>query len=69
MHIRLRFWLAGRRDRVNFWVCRHLPDHLVFWALIRAGAREIHGGEVVPEVTFTTVLKRAGDRARIGRAR
>jgi hypothetical protein len=36
----------------------HLPKRLAMWTVVHAGNRAIRGDEVVPEVTFMTVLNR-----------
>jgi hypothetical protein len=47
------------RFRMYYWIGMHLPRWLVRLALYRAGWTLIRGNEVVPEITFMDVLKRA----------
>jgi hypothetical protein len=58
-----RWWLQGRPDKLACWVAYRLPRRLVYWGLIRAGAKVIEGHETVPEVTFTDVLQRWGQHS------
>lgn len=42
------------------WAAHRLPRRLAYWSFIDTGARHIRDDEVVPEVTFTTILERVG---------
>ena len=37
-----------------------LPRRLAYWSLIDSGVRYMESNEVVPEVTFMTILERSG---------
>lgn len=39
-------------------VAHRLPRRLAYWSFIDTGARTIRSDEVVPEVTYTTLLAR-----------
>jgi hypothetical protein len=56
--IRERF--ARTSEAVVRWVAHRLPRRLAYWSLIDSGVRHMEPSEVVPEVTFMTVLERAG---------
>jgi hypothetical protein len=57
--------LRERLNRTGEWVLRgvahRLPRRLAYWSFIDTGVRYMHGDEVVPEVTYTDLLQRAGD--------
>ena len=49
------------RTREMWWrklAFHFMPRQLVYWTLIRCGVRAIHDDEIVPDVTFMTVLDR-----------
>jgi hypothetical protein len=54
--------LRERLDRTRQWAWREiahrLPRSLAYWSLIDTGARHMRN-DIVPEVTFVTVLERA----------
>jgi hypothetical protein len=58
---RLRPQYRGQRGWNALWACAayRLPRRLVYHTLIRAGVTHIESGEVVPDVPFTEVLRRA----------
>jgi hypothetical protein len=39
-------------------VADHLPVSVLYWAFIRTGVKAIRGDEIVPDVTYVTVLDR-----------
>lgn len=47
------------KDQFSKLVVRLLPKRVRYWVYLRVGLDLIHPDEVVPEVTFLTVLKRA----------
>ncbi|QYC53741.1 hypothetical protein SEA_LEROY_75 [Gordonia phage Leroy] len=50
-----------RRTEEAFWrwLAHRLPRKLAYWSYIDTGVRHM-GDDVVPEVTYTEILKRAG---------
>lgn len=59
--------LRERFARTGEWALRHLahrmPRRLAYWVLIDTGGRYM-ANDVVPDVTFMTVLERAGEGRR-----
>lgn len=47
------------RFRIYYWLALRMPKWLVRMALYRAGWTLIEGNEVVPEVRFMDILRRA----------
>ena len=41
-------------------LAHRLPRRLAYWSLIDSGVRYMESNEVVPEVTFMTILERSG---------
>lgn len=56
--------LGERLRRTGSWaalkIAHRLPQRFAYWVLIDQGVRHMGRNEVVPEVTFMDVLKRAG---------
>lgn len=44
-------------------LAHRLPRKLAYWSFIDTGARHIASNEVVPDVTYTTILQRFGNEA------
>jgi hypothetical protein len=54
-----------RRERLErtrelgwVFVASHLPKKLAYWSYMNMGVQHIHGGEIVPDVSYVTVLQR-----------
>lgn len=61
----LQMWAHRKADyewRPSKLVADRLPDSVVYWVVIRAGARFIRSDEVVPDVPYVTVLQRLPTR-------
>lgn len=50
------------RTREAFWrgLAHRLPRPLAYWSFIDTGVRHIENDEIVPDVTYVTLLKRMG---------
>lgn len=44
------------------WSASKLPDSLAYWSFIHSGVRTIDPDEIIPDVTYMTLLERLGDR-------
>jgi hypothetical protein len=55
------------RTREIFWrgFAHRLPRKLAFWSFIDSGVRYMKSDEVVPEVTYTDLLQRVGEDAKL----
>lgn len=51
--------LHRTRECALRFIARHLPRSLAYWSFIDTGALHM-GNDIVPEVTYMTVLERAG---------
>lgn len=62
-----RYWMGRRVERMIRTFVRVLPKRLRYWVFVVEGSKHCGGSdhpqEVVPEVTFLTVLGRVGDAA------
>jgi hypothetical protein len=56
----LRERLARTNDALTLALAHRLPRRLAYWSFIDTGVRHIEGNEVVPDVRYTDLLKRAG---------
>lgn len=57
MSLRERFARTGEWALLK--IAHHIPRRLAYWVLIDTGGRHL-ANDVVPDVTFMTVLERAG---------
>jgi len=57
--------LRERLNRTGEWavikIAHRLPRRLAYWSFIDTGVRYMKHDEIVPEVTYTDLLQRAGD--------
>jgi hypothetical protein len=57
--------LRERLNRTGEWAMRgiahRLPRRLAYWSFIDTGSRYMRTDEIVPEVPYMDLLKRAGD--------
>lgn len=56
--MRERFSRTGEALLIH--LAHRLPRRLAYWSFIDTGVRHIRPDEVVPDVTFTALLERAG---------
>ncbi len=55
--------MPERSNRLAYWIARHLPDRVVYWAVIRAWTHATtgpYGSTVVPDVTASLIVNRWG---------
>ena len=52
-----RYKYEKQRDFFWLWLARHLPRKLAYWSYIVQGGKYI-GNDVMPEVTYMTLLER-----------
>lgn len=60
----LRERLSRTGEAIVRGIAHRLPRRLAYWSFIDTGVRHMRDDEVVPEVRFMDVLKRAGDTPR-----
>ena len=58
--VRAQMWAHRKRTdwRPAKLIADRLPNEIVYWTVIRAGAHHIRSNEIVPDVPFMTVLQR-----------